>query len=366
MIGQFNHHPETRIIARSVVVLAALGFEFGVEPRALGLTPSLPEPSESRQTLLVSVVADERLFTLFAALNVAGYDREINPDGMSETRLAVRAFLANRPLPILPVLRLYGGMCQQVRISRCAMYVLHLGPAPEFARVVRGWFVDAPEHHFLGFDWALREFHREADITSLWRQYRPAYEHAVAAYSAVAAPLAETALHYIRIASLQARTVVVIPNLLDTGWVGYGPQIDDTAYVILGPSSEVETGLVQHELPIFGPPSELAARASVAAARQGKQQELRRRFMRTPMVAEEPSVRRVAETLDLDVEQLLIDMSSAGVQAELDRTRALADLFGFIGTPGLVIGRTVLTGAVPLSLLREIAQEEKAEPVPVC
>ena len=124
--------------------------------------------------------------------------------------------------------------------------------------------------------------------------------------------------------------------------------------------------LVQHELPIFGPPSELAARASVAAARQGKQQELRRRFMRTPMVAEEASVRRVAETLDLDVEQLLIDMSSAGVQAELDRTRALADLFGFIGTPGLVIGRTVLSGAVPLSLLRQIAEGEKAEPFPAC
>ena len=124
--------------------------------------------------------------------------------------------------------------------------------------------------------------------------------------------------------------------------------------------------LVQHELPIFGPPSELAARASVAAARQGKQQELRRRFMRTPMVAEEASVRRVAETLDLDVERLLIDMSSAGVQAELDRTRALADLFGFIGTPGLVIGRTVLSGAVPLSLLRQIAEEEKAEPFPAC
>ena len=247
MIGQFNHHPETRIIARSVVVLAALGFEFGAEPPALGLTPSLPEPSEPRQTLVVSVVADERLFTLFAALNVAGYDREINPDGMSETRLAVRAFLTDRPLPILPVLRLYGGMCQQVRVSRCAMYVLHLGPAPDFARVVRGWFVDAPEHHFLGFDWALREFHREADITSLWRQHRPAYEQAVAAYAAVAAPLAETALHYIRMASLQARTVVVIPNLLDTGWVGYGPQIDDTAYVILGPSAIVETGLFQHE-----------------------------------------------------------------------------------------------------------------------
>lgn len=47
--------------------------------------------------------------------------------------------------------------------------------------------------------------------------------------------------------------------------------------------------LVQHELPISGPPSELAARASVAAARQGKPQGLRYRFMQTPLVAEEAS-----------------------------------------------------------------------------
>ena len=247
MIGQHNLLHETRGIARGLAVLAVLG-NFGFERPALAATPDPSGTSAARQTLAVSVVADERLFTLFAALNVAGYDREINPDGMSETRLAVRAALADRPLPILPVLRLYAGMCQQVRISRCAMYVLHLGPAPDFARVVRGWFVDAPEHSFLGFDWALREFHREADITRLWGQHRPAYEQAVAAYSAVAAPLAEAALHYIRMASLQARTVVVIPNLLDTGWVGYGPQIGDTAFVILGPSSEIETGLVQHEL----------------------------------------------------------------------------------------------------------------------
>lgn len=124
--------------------------------------------------------------------------------------------------------------------------------------------------------------------------------------------------------------------------------------------------LVQHELPIFGPPSELAARASVAAARQGRQQELRRRFMRTPLVADPSSVKRVAADLGFDVERLLMDMQTPEVQAELYATRALADLFGFIGTPGLVIGRTVLNGAVPLSRLRQIAQEELSLPRPVC
>ncbi|HQU68035.1 MAG TPA: DsbA family protein [Albidovulum sp.] len=124
--------------------------------------------------------------------------------------------------------------------------------------------------------------------------------------------------------------------------------------------------LVQHELPIFGPASELAARASVAAARQGKQQALRRRFMRMPIVADERSVRSVAADVGLDGDQLVRDMASPEVQAELDRTRALADLFGFIGTPGLVVGRTVLNGALPYALLRRIVKDESTMPEPVC
>ena len=90
--------------------------------------------------------------------------------------------------------------------------------------------------------------------------------------------------------------------------------------------------LVQHELPIFGLPSELAARASVAAA----------------------------------ADRLARDMSSPEVQADLDRTRAIADILGFVGTPGLVVGRTVLNGAIPYTLLRRIAEDEASMPDPVC
>ncbi len=118
--------------------------------------------------------------------------------------------------------------------------------------------------------------------------------------------------------------------------------------------------LVQHELPIFGPQSELAARASVAAARQGLQQALRRRFMRGPLVADEGSILAVAARVGIDVDQLARDMNGPDVQASLDRTRALADVFGFIGTPALVIGRTVLEGAVPEPLLRRVVADEMA------
>jgi predicted DsbA family dithiol-disulfide isomerase len=124
--------------------------------------------------------------------------------------------------------------------------------------------------------------------------------------------------------------------------------------------------IIHHELPIFGPASELAARASVAAARQGRQQDFRWRFMRTPLVAEESSVQRVAADLGLDTDQLARDMSSPEVQMQLDQSRALADVLGFVGTPGLVIGRTVLKGALPYALLRQIAEDEKSMPPVAC
>lgn len=124
--------------------------------------------------------------------------------------------------------------------------------------------------------------------------------------------------------------------------------------------------LNQHELPIFGPASELAARASIAASRQGKQQDLRSRFMRTPLAADENSILRVAADLGLDQQQLLRDMASPGIQTELDQTRALADVFGFVGTPGLVIGRTVLNGAIPYAVLQQIAEDEKSTADPLC
>lgn len=124
--------------------------------------------------------------------------------------------------------------------------------------------------------------------------------------------------------------------------------------------------LVQHELPIFGAASELAARASVAAARQGKQQDLRRRFMRLPLVADDTSVLQTAADIGIDADRLARDMTSSDVQGELDRSRALADVFGFIGTPGLVIGTTVLNGAVPASLLKSIMEDEKSLGPPRC
>lgn len=124
--------------------------------------------------------------------------------------------------------------------------------------------------------------------------------------------------------------------------------------------------LVLHELPIFGPSSELVARASVAAGRQGLQEKLRRAMMRTPIVADPASIAAVAQSVGVDAGRLARDMASDAVQAELDRSRALADVFGFRGTPGLVIGRTILNGAVDRHLIERIMDDERSQPPLAC
>ncbi len=84
--------------------------------------------------------------------------------------------------------------------------------------------------------------------------------------------------------------------------------------------------------------------------------------MRTSLVADERSVLAVAAAVGLDIKQLARFMRSPEVQAELDQSRTLADVFGFVGTPGLVVGRTVMTGAVPASLLQRIIADERSMP----
>ncbi|HKL64558.1 MAG TPA: DsbA family protein [Roseovarius sp.] len=120
-----------------------------------------------------------------------------------------------------------------------------------------------------------------------------------------------------------------------------------------------------HELPLLGPASDVAARATLAAALQGAQTEVHHRLMGTPFLATEAYLRQLANGLDLDAERLLQDMQSDAVDRQLARTAALARQFGFFGTPGLVIGRTVVLGNLTERRLRRILAAERAEPEPL-
>lgn len=128
-----------------------------------------------------------------------------------------------------------------------------------------------------------------------------------------------------------------------------------------------EVRIAWHEWPILGKTSELAARAALAARRQGAYATFHERLMRTSFVPTPAYLRSISEQIGVDADRLLRDMSSAAVDRELAQTRALAAVFGFRGTPGLVVGRTVVVGAITDAELRALVEREIADgPVEAC
>ncbi len=122
-----------------------------------------------------------------------------------------------------------------------------------------------------------------------------------------------------------------------------------------------------HELPLLGEASLAAAKAALAAERQGAYVAFHRRLMRTPFRPTRGYISRLAADLGVDETQMIADMDGAEVLAEIGESGALARLFGFIGTPALVVGRTVVQGEVDDGTLRRLIERERADgPIPAC
>ena len=122
-----------------------------------------------------------------------------------------------------------------------------------------------------------------------------------------------------------------------------------------------------HELPLLGDASLTAARGALAAKRQGAYLAFHRRLMRAPFQTNAEYLKLLAKDIGVDREQFLADMQSDEVADELRRSRALARIFGFIGTPALVVGRTVIQGQVGDATIAKLIERERADgPVPGC
>lgn len=116
--------------------------------------------------------------------------------------------------------------------------------------------------------------------------------------------------------------------------------------------------LVRHELPLLGIASSTASRAVLAGERQGAYLEMHDRLSRTPAVTDDAFVARIGREIGLDGDQLLLDMNSAEVDQELRVTRAIAEVFGFYGTPAFAVGRTVFLGSMSVASLERLIADE--------
>jgi protein-disulfide isomerase len=119
--------------------------------------------------------------------------------------------------------------------------------------------------------------------------------------------------------------------------------------------------VVYKEYPILGPESEFAARAAIAAAMQGRYAEFHKALMNDVQTVNQDSVMRLAEMMDLDVEQLKTDMRSDKVTETIQRTRQLGQQLQINGTPAFIVGTEVAPGAISRDQLEEMIAQARQE-----
>ena len=119
---------------------------------------------------------------------------------------------------------------------------------------------------------------------------------------------------------------------------------------------EADPGLrvVYKEFPILGPGSEFAARAALAARKQGKYVPFHNALMRATDQVTEQTVIEIAREVGLDTERLERDMRDPAIEEAIGRNLQLANALGITGTPSFIIGQDVVPGAVDLRTLQSM------------
>ncbi len=92
-------------------------------------------------------------------------------------------------------------------------------------------------------------------------------------------------------------------------------------------------------------PSHMAARAAIAADRQGRFRAFHDAVMTAPGRLTPERIFRIAEEVGLDIDRLKRDMSDPGIGRYISDTLLLADAVGIGATPTYVVNGRVLVGA---------------------
>jgi protein-disulfide isomerase len=124
-------------------------------------------------------------------------------------------------------------------------------------------------------------------------------------------------------------------------------------------ASDPDLRIVMKEFPILGPDSLLAARAALAAHRQGGYEAMHWALLAANRI-DEAVIRSLALANGLDADRLFADMEADDVADHIQDNILLAQGLGINGTPSFIIGETVLPGAVPLERLTQLVDQTRA------
>jgi protein-disulfide isomerase len=117
--------------------------------------------------------------------------------------------------------------------------------------------------------------------------------------------------------------------------------------------------LVYKDLPILGPVSTFAARAALAAQKQGKHEAMHAALMAASERLTEQGVLQIASQVGLDAARLEKDMADPAVAEILARNGRLREALGIRGTPALIVGAELVPGAADFDTLNELVAQAR-------
>lgn len=138
---------------------------------------------------------------------------------------------------------------------------------------------------------------------------------------------------------------------------GYCKRIFADLQAVLAEQPDVK--LVVKEFPILAESSVVAAKAAIAAQRQGKFPDFHRAMMTWRGRIDDEAVSSAARKAGLDVGQLQNDMEDELTLSILTRTRAAAAALEIRGTPALVIGDRLIPGAISKSEILDLINQAR-------
>ncbi len=140
---------------------------------------------------------------------------------------------------------------------------------------------------------------------------------------------------------------------------GYCKRLFPDLQAILAEDSDLR--LVIKEFPILAESSVDAARAGIAAQAQGKFAAFHTALMGWRGRVDDTAVRTAAEAAGLDMAAFSRDMAAPQTDMILNRTRQAATALELRGTPALVIGNTVIPGAVSRDDILDLIKQARTD-----
>ncbi len=131
----------------------------------------------------VNLVPNEALFSVLAAINLAGYDSGLDSEPATGVRHEVRAWCARREPEVLPALTRFYRAHQLVDpsadLGQYLSLALLLGPPPDFKPTVEDTDLPPDAATVKEIVPLLQRFYREAGLDEVWTRLQPSYESTI-------------------------------------------------------------------------------------------------------------------------------------------------------------------------------------------